>query len=277
MVKNGFLENRKPRLSTNIRARIIQIRVSKQQGRTLSLDRIMERLSYEKWDPLPSRGSIQNVVRQWEELPEELRLRLLPFDWSRLEDSGVPWESSELVLKCKREHDSIEQRMTPYVRVVRWGTFTNSEAKWCWRVHLAAPELSPLHVLTVAKDYNFRNVTTDFIQNGFLLGGNLRNSRSQADQIEQFLNGLLLYKPWLSRQSSREFVDNIEQGVLLWPTEWLGWTWYTYGLGAEIPEAYKNYLPPGLSRGELSSFPDPVFNRISPKNDVVKSMIAGGL
>ena len=58
------------------------------------------------------------------------------------------------------------------------------------------------------------------------------------------------------------YIDTLLNGLIDLPT---------------IPEAYKNYLPPGLSRGELSSFPDPVFNRISPKNDVVKSMIAGGL
>ena len=153
-------------MHSTLGTRIVQLRAS-HPAAPLSLDRILERLAkYESWDPLPSRGSVQNVVRDWEELPLEIRQRDMPFQWFDLQIARLSWEASEWVLRCQHFHQIVLERYAAameasgsslddiVVRLGVWETFTNRWATWCWRVYQAAPSLVESRVLSIALEYS---------------------------------------------------------------------------------------------------------------------------
>ena len=153
----------RPRLSPALRTRIVQIRASN-EAHPPSLDAILDELATEGWDPLPSRGSVQNVVRTWRELPEEIRRKEFPFQWQRLENASIPWEASHWALQCLSAHYESALESATWAREIgerEYGVsnlkvpiigsaFTNRWAKWCWLLHLAAPDLLPRDVLILA-------------------------------------------------------------------------------------------------------------------------------
>ena len=190
----------RPRLTAAVRTRIVQIRASN-PGRPPSIDKILDQLQDERFDPLPGRGSVQNIIRQWEDLPENLRLRDMPFTWHRMEDCRAPWEASEWVCECQwileetrlryvsgsakaldnpQEYERqfrTEFEIPPHVVVQNIPTsleqiiegarrnliFTNRWAVWCWRVHLAVPDLTAGHVLGIAQRYALEEQAYDLL------------------------------------------------------------------------------------------------------------------
>ena len=161
----------RPRLAPRLRLRIMQIRASHAESPP-SIDKILDRMAQEGIDPLPARGTVASVIREWEELPELVRWQESPFRWDHPDRADVPWEASHWIRQCsntetiemleignavkgivitdvgdppkvlKSEHSPVD--MSPFVR------FTNRLAKWCWRIHLAAPDLLPKDVLGLA-------------------------------------------------------------------------------------------------------------------------------
>ena len=51
----------KPRLSIYLKQRICQLRLIHSR-KPFSIDKILNQVSLEAWDPLPSRGTVQNIV-----------------------------------------------------------------------------------------------------------------------------------------------------------------------------------------------------------------------
>ena len=150
----------RPRLHPAVRVRIIQIRAFSATAPP-SYDAILDQLAFEGW-PTPSRGSVQNVVNEWESLPDEVRVRDLPFAWQDLSASDTPWEASSWILACKSVYEfDLQQRKVhqlaegePSTLQLRsWEPFTNRWAAWCWRVHRAAMHLEHGKVLVLADKY----------------------------------------------------------------------------------------------------------------------------
>ena len=152
----------RPRLAPQVRLHIVQIRASDPENPP-SIDRILDRLQEEGVDPLPARATVHNIVREWENIPEEIRWRELPFVWHHLERARIPWEASSWIFQCLRQRyqstlDETKVASTQAsARNIDVGnihyftpSFTNRWATWCWRVHLAAPDLLPKDVLTLA-------------------------------------------------------------------------------------------------------------------------------
>lgn len=158
----------RPRLTRGVRARIVQIRASDREHPP-SIDAILDRLQKEGIDPLPARGSVHNVIREWEKQPEEVRRREFPFEWHRLEDARIPWEASSWILCCqearlagqldavaldRREKERIAVELGINPASIVWhvvgAVFTNRLATWYWRIHWAAPDLGPKDVQPLA-------------------------------------------------------------------------------------------------------------------------------
>ena len=148
---------RRWRLDPWIRLRIVQIR-SSNPTQPPSLDRILDQLQAGGVNPLPSRGTVQNVVHWWENLPPEIKTRDRPFQWSRLESARIPWEASEWVMECKRLYeagqilDLWQREGENALQMVQlwYSPLTNRWATWCWRVHLAAPDMEHIEVTSLA-------------------------------------------------------------------------------------------------------------------------------
>ena len=165
---------RRPRLSVAVRTRIVQIRAS-DEAHPPSLDRILDRLREEGFDPLPSRGSVQNVVHAWGKLPKDVKNRDLPFQWHQLDRARIPWEASEWVLDVLHAHEwqvmglakRAEEPDLPSFSAAqileRRGRFTNRMATWSWRIHQAAPEITPGYVLVLANLYALEEQARDVL------------------------------------------------------------------------------------------------------------------
>ena len=123
---------------------------------------------------------------------------------------------------------------------------------------------------TIAAGYKYRDELTDLVQHRIPDSDAAQNSVSHSNLMERFLNGLLLYKPWLSDQGRLEFVEQMDNHVLPWPWRSLGWSQYAYGLGARVPDEYQSHIPPGVSREELAVFPLLFFTSIHPTKEVLE-------
>ena len=163
----------RPRIPVAIRTRIVQLRASN-PARPMSLDAILKQLAKEEWRDLPSRGSVQKIVSDWEHLPEEIRQRDLPFRWHQLDRARLPWEASGWVARChvlyERYHlDGIERLTKMYPEADAQeildfdDTFTNRWACWCWRVHLAVERLPEMRVLIIAYEYTLAEQIQDLV------------------------------------------------------------------------------------------------------------------
>ena len=195
------MAKRKPRLTVAIRTRIVQLRASN-PDHPPSLDNILSTLADEGWSSLPSRGSVQKVVHWWDGLDFNIRSRDLPFEWQRLDRAHIPWEASKWVLSCKFLIDRFGKvKGTPESvksLLEGWEPFSNRWATWCWRVHLAAPELPELAVVGIAAEYAFAEAATDF---GF-------TSESGMQGIDAFLS----WRPWESVNQAREYEKAVNDG-----------------------------------------------------------------
>ena len=205
------MPKRKPRLSFAIRSRIVQLRASNPEHPP-SLDTILSRLVDEGWDRIPSRGSVQNLVHWWESLDPDIRARELPFRWQQLDRARIPWEAAEWVLSCWHRFDSqklqgipesvtkttTSEAIKPFLRA--WGPFTNRWATWCWRVHLAAPDLPEFVVIALASEYGLAEASADL---GFTPAIGL-----------QGIDAFLRCGPWRSIERAEEYETACEHGLV---------------------------------------------------------------
>lgn len=124
---------------------------------------------------MPSRGSVQNIVRDWENRDPEVRQRDVPFRWHQLDRTRLPWEASHWVLKCRLYFESrkasaamkLLETGREFEEVKRWmhmwEPFTNRWATWCWRVHQAAPDMHPDQVFQFAEKYVHEEQVLDLL------------------------------------------------------------------------------------------------------------------
>ncbi|MDA1095780.1 MAG: hypothetical protein O3B84_00785 [Chloroflexi bacterium] len=155
----------RPRHSAALRTAVVQRRGMEPRP---SIDKILDYLSDRQdiYGPPPSRGWVAGVCQEWDQRPEEIRLRESPFRFHRLEEARIPWEGAASVMACWRAHlammvetaeiaqDTPPKRSDGFKRIVtEREPFTNRLACWCWRVHGAYPTLEPDDVIAVAVLY----------------------------------------------------------------------------------------------------------------------------
>ena len=144
-----------------------------------SIDQILNDLG----DDRVSRGTVAKYTKQFDNSHETDKERYHPFEWHRLEEYGLPWESSAYLLEMWmriREYWADEDksapppgpRLPPTVRQVRW---------W-WRVHLAVPDgVNTLDIYFWAEHLVRREMFSEVL-----------DSPLDVADIEAYL----AYKPW---------------------------------------------------------------------------------
>ena len=140
----------KPRLSIYLKQRICQLRLIHSR-KPFSIDKILNQVSLEAWDPLPSRGTVQNIVHNLDQVKSEKKFLDGQFMWANLSISGVPWDSGEVVLRCNKEFDLLSRNMKEKFGYTNY--FTNRLANWCWKIFLASQDLVFTEVLKLAWYY----------------------------------------------------------------------------------------------------------------------------
>lgn len=202
------------RLDPRVRLRVVQLRASNPEH-PLSIDKIIVRLSREG-GPVPARGSVQTIIKEWEDLPEEIRYRELPFEWHHLERARIPWEASRWVLECQAHHEQarIGYAGALWVRgatrehidkaVDSTGRFTNRWATWSWRVHLARPDWETGRVWAAAGLYTCAEQARDLLPD-------------HPDLFPSGLQPIMAHMPdlWAEKpQWGADYVDGLDFGIL---------------------------------------------------------------
>ena len=68
-----------------------------------------------------------------------------PFQWHKLAQYGIPWEASGYLLTLW--HGIWTGELEGFYSIEEANRITAREVLWWWRVHLAAPDISPAHTL----------------------------------------------------------------------------------------------------------------------------------
>ena len=177
---------------------------------------IVDALCEKYGDDAVSERTVATWVKGFKGLSSGITDRDAPFQWHLMDKYGLPWEAGAYLMgvlhategRRNRERD-MNKEPDPLGAV--WTvspTLTSREALWCWRVHLAAPEVGQevgrpfLDVLHFARQLAFREIAHE------VLGEPLR----MAD-----LEAVLAYKPWLSEERHEIYHKALDDGYVLPP------------------------------------------------------------
>jgi hypothetical protein len=74
-----------------------------------------------------------------------------PFQWHKLDQYGLPWEASGYLLTLW--HGIWSGELETFYPIEEAKRITARNVLWWWRVHLAAPDISPMHTLMWASRF----------------------------------------------------------------------------------------------------------------------------
>lgn len=135
---------------------------------------------------------ITNWVKEFNNRDEWQTLLDSPFQWHLMDKYKLPWQAGDYLMDIfyrlevsRSGMHGMPQRIKGFTVIPQ--PFSVREASWCWRVHLAGPEIGKdvglsVDVACLASEFAFRESVRD------VLGRPLE----VAD-----LEALLVYKPWL--------------------------------------------------------------------------------
>ena len=239
----------KPRISIYLKQRICQLRLIN-LGKPFSIDKILNQVFLEGWDPLPSRGTVQNIVHNLDQVKSEKKFFDRQFMWANLSVSGVPWDSGEVVLRCNKEFDLLARNMKEKFGYTNY--FTNRLANWCWKTFLASQDLGFTEVLKLAWYYSEEDSLNDLIEWGVLSPKEKPSFFDSNNNDIRFFNGLLTYKPWSSSEALEEFVNSVPDSIPFPDNP--NWISYAYCLGV-TPQTGTNFN--AFNRNKVIDFPPP--------------------
>jgi hypothetical protein len=95
-----------------------------------------------------SRAQVRRWVTKFTGLPSSVVDLDRAFEWHRLDEYGVPWTASRVLLKVLNGFPCLTVR----------------EARWCWRVHMTAPEITELDdLVSVGRAFAERELRHDLL------------------------------------------------------------------------------------------------------------------
>jgi hypothetical protein len=138
----------------------------------------------------PNRSTIYRAVTKMSESAEDT-----PLEWSRVQEYGLPWESTHYLLQTWARAIEGEEGFdlgSSYI-----GGLTVRQAKWCWRTHLAAPDLEFKDTWQLATDFVYEERHRDYLGKPF-----------DADDLWQYL----AYEEWRSEEHRQRYLKAIKEG-----------------------------------------------------------------
>lgn len=185
----------RPKIANEV---ILEIKERREEG--LTIDQIQNRMQDDRdagkvGATMPGRNTIAKYVREYEASLKDLDK---PFEWSSLKKYDLPWEASSYLLEIQTllqkgamiEHYFGDQKTKLLL--------TFRQATWCWRVHLAAPDIdSPIDVWYLAQRFANRE----------LAAANLDVPLYFAD-----LEAHLAHKPWSSQEREQSYLQAVRAG-----------------------------------------------------------------
>jgi hypothetical protein len=157
----------------------IIIEIFRLRGLGKSIDGILDTIG----DDRVSRGTVAKYTKEFDNLSEVTKERYRPFEWHRLEEYGLPWESSAFLLGMWvriQEYWADEDRVLPWS--VPHLPPTAHQVRWWWRVHLAVPDgVNTMDIYIWAEQFSRRE----------MFSGVMGSPLDMTD-----LEAYLAYKPW---------------------------------------------------------------------------------
>ena len=157
------------------------------EGRKLPYIRTMQRL-------------VKDMRTRVANAPSPVKLLDQPFEWHRLEEHGLPWESGAYLLAMwafTQDHSYFPEIPKHVVWQIPKESFR--QAKWWWRVHLAAPDLCLLDVYWLANTFALREQAHDVLGIPF-----------NVDDLQAFL----AYQPWTTTEAQERYREAVADGHL---------------------------------------------------------------
>ena len=138
----------------------------------------------------PNRSTIYRAIKNMPESSEDI-----PFEWHRMAEYSLPWEASHYLLEMWAKVNEGEAGFT--LGSIYNERLTVRQAKWCWRVHLSAPDLEFKDTWLKAQDFVYEERHHDS------LGKPFDTLDLQAD---------LAYGEWRSEDHRNRYHKAINEG-----------------------------------------------------------------
>jgi hypothetical protein len=183
--------NRMRETDLDIKEEIYRVAVTPPEHERLSAPKTLEHLK----GKFPGRINMSedSVLRRINDLKQRHNTpaaRLLDsiFEWHYMEEYGLPLEAGQFLVDMQTW--CTESAGGPII-------FTVRAAKWCWRIHLTAPELAPTDLWLLAQKYIRRELNTE------ILGQPL-----DMRDLDEYLG----YRPWTSEEHRNRYKKAVQEG-----------------------------------------------------------------
>jgi hypothetical protein len=156
----------------------IQKRLDKENQKRLRQSEEVELLM------LPAIRTIEAIVADAKKRrTSEIEFEDRPWSLLKMDEAGIPWEEAPMLLR-------INQALRLWLRPTR--PLTVGEAKWCYKLKKAAPELTDQQVWSFATYYARAERTTKLAK---------VEVNTSYQEIE------LAFKPWVSEENRQRFLE----------------------------------------------------------------------
>ena len=128
----------------------------------LGVTAITDRLAQTELEP-PDPRTVRRYLDEFKKLSDRERLLHAPFEWCRLDEYRLPWESSQYLNEFVRRWKSGEM----FFYLPAWHQVITPPARhviWAWRVHCALPKLDVRDVWFFSFLYSLRQLVGNVYQ-----------------------------------------------------------------------------------------------------------------
>ena len=191
---------------------------------------------------LPERRTVARYIKMFDEdILEET-------SWGWLSDTSINKISDAgFLLECKRAWD------TKLITDSSIGQFSERIAKWCWLINKTYGKFSYNDLFSIASSYAHEERIASIEKPKGLINSSVISPNLKINSVLNFLNGLLIYKPWKSNQRRLELVEAVNLQKIEFPDLSGEWAVFAHCIGIE------NSLFNWRSPKKIVPFPPPVF------------------
>ena len=191
---------------------------------------------------LPERRTVARYIKMFDEdISQET-------SWEWLADTAVNKISDpEFLLECKHGWD------TKLITDSGIGQFSERIAKWCWLINKTYGKFSYNDLFSIASSYAHEERIASIEKPNRRNGSSVISPSLKINNVLNFLNGLLIYKPWKSNQRRLELVEAVNLQKIEFPDLSGEWAVFAHCIG--IDNSLFNWQSPK----KIVPFPPPVF------------------